>query len=105
MRNRRIFGLIAVAAVALLALGATWLWRRSGTDQFVTVPVTKSDLVRSIAATGAVNPVTTVQVGTYVSGPIQTLSCDFNTRVVAGQRRAQSEPPPHHIPPHPARAN
>src|SRR2546426_11179531 len=105
MRNRRIFGLIAVAAVALLALGATWLWRRSGTDRFVTTPAAKSDLVRSIAATGAVNPVTTVQVGTYVSGPIQTLSCDYNTRVKAGQRCAQIDPRPYQIALDQARAN
>ena len=105
MRKRRILGLIGVAAVALLALGATWLWRRSGTDQFVTTPVAKSDLARSIAATGAVNPVTTVQVGTYVSGPIQTLSCDFNTRVKAGQRCAQIDPRPYQIALDQARAN
>jgi len=105
MRNRRIFGLIAVAAVALLALGATWLWRRSGTDQFVTATVAKSDLARSIAATGAVNPVTTVQVGTYVSGPIQEISCDFNTKVAAGQRCALIDPRPYQIALDQARAN
>jgi HlyD family secretion protein len=105
LRNSRTLGLIAVAAVAALALGATWLWRRSGSDLFVTATVAKSDLVHSIAATGAVNPVTTVQVGTYVSGPIQTLSCDFNTRVKAGQRCAQIDPRPYQIALDQARAN
>src|SRR6266850_1516892 len=80
-------------------------WRRSATDRFVTTPAAKSNLVRSIAATGAVNPVTTVQVGTYVSGPIQTLSCDFNTRVKAGQRCAQIDPRPYQIALDQARAN
>jgi HlyD family secretion protein len=105
MRNKRLLGVLGVAAIALLALGATWLWRRSGTDRFVTATVAKSNLVRSIAATGAVNPVTTVQVGTYVSGPIQTLSCDFNTRVKAGQRCAQIDPRPYQIALEQARAN
>ena len=53
-------------------------------EGFVTAPAARVDLVRSISATGAVNPVVTVQVGTYVSGPIQEITCDFNTKVVAG---------------------
>jgi HlyD family secretion protein len=105
MQQRRILGLIGIGAAALLALGATWLWRRPEADAFVTAPVAKSDLARTIAATGAVNPVTTVQVGTYVSGPIQALSCDFNTRVKAGQRCAQIDPRPYQIALDQARAN
>jgi len=105
MRYRRTLGLIAVPAVAILALGASWLWRRSGSDHFVTATVEKSRLVHSISATGAVNPVTTVQVGTYVSGPIKTIACDFNTRVKAGQRCAQIDPRPYQIALDQARAN
>jgi HlyD family secretion protein len=88
MRNRRIFGLIGTAAAALLALGASFLWRGRDAAAFVTAPATRADLVRAISATGAVNPVVTVQVGSYVSGPIQEITCDFNTKVVAGQRCA-----------------
>ena len=36
-------------------------------------------MVRSVTATGTVNPVTTVQVGTYVSGPIVAINVDFNS--------------------------
>jgi HlyD family secretion protein len=84
-------GAVLVAAVVL---GSLWLTSRGRTG-FVTVPVATTDLVRSITATGAVNPVVTVQVGTYVSGPIQTIHCDFNTQVEAGQLCAKIDPRPY----------
>jgi HlyD family secretion protein len=91
-----------LVAFALVALG---LWPRSDAGAFVTAPVTRGDLVRSINATGAVNPVVTVQVGTYVSGVVQALECDFNTRVVAGQRCAKIDPRPYQVAVDQARAN
>ena len=39
----------------------------------MTAPVTQGDVVRTVITTGAVNPVVTVQVGSYVSGAIQAL--------------------------------
>jgi HlyD family secretion protein len=44
---------------------------------------------------GTVNPVTTVQVGTYVSGVIQELLCDYNTPVRKGQLCARIDPRPY----------
>jgi HlyD family secretion protein len=96
--------LLAAAAVAVL-LAAFWLWPRSDAAGFVTAPVARGELVRSINATGAVNPVVTVQVGTYVSGVVQTLECDFNTRVSAGQRCAKIDPRPYQVAVDQARAN
>jgi HlyD family secretion protein len=62
--------------------------------RYVTAPVTKGDVRRSIAATGALNPVVTVQVGSYVSGTVKSLGCDFNTEVVVGQVCATIDPLP-----------
>jgi len=45
-----------------------------------------------VTATGVVNPVTIVQVGTYVSGPILALDVDFNSKVAKGQRVAKIDP-------------
>ena len=45
-----------------------------------------------MTATGTVNPVTTVQVGTYVSGPILAIDVDFNSPVKKGQRVAKIDP-------------
>src|SRR5689334_17960591 len=76
-----VIGAIVVVVVAVYA----WRQLRTGAPQFVTVPAATGDVVRAVVTTGAVNPVVTVQVGTYVSGPIQSLYCDYNTEVKAGQ--------------------
>ncbi len=57
-----------------------------------TEPVTKGDIEQNVTATGTVNAVTTVQVGTQVSGTIKTLYVDFNSRVKKGQLIAQIDP-------------
>ena len=105
MPSRSTLGIAAVSATAALALGATWLLHGSPPGGFVTAPAARADLVRAISATGAVNPVVTVQVGTYVSGPIQEITCDFNTKVVAGPRCALIDPRPYQVALAEARAN
>jgi HlyD family secretion protein len=50
---------------------------------------------RDINATGSVNPELTIIVGTYVSGVIQELSCDYNTEVKRGQTCAKIDPRPY----------
>jgi HlyD family secretion protein len=52
---------------------------------FVTAPVTRGDIVDSISATGTLQAVTSVQVGTQVSGTIESLYADFNAIVRRGQ--------------------
>ncbi len=57
-----------------------------------TEPITRGDIEQAVTATGTVNAVTTVQVGTQVSGTIKTLYVDFNSRVKKGQLIAQIDP-------------
>jgi HlyD family secretion protein len=57
-----------------------------------TEPVTRGDIQQTVTATGTVNAVTTVLVGTQVSGTIKTLYVDFNSRVTKGQLIAQIDP-------------
>ena len=86
--------------LALVALGgAAYMWwhRPAAAPEFVTESVTRGNVVRTIVTTGTVNPVTTVQVGSYVSGVIQSLSCDFNTKVKAGQLCAKIDPRPYQV--------
>ncbi len=79
--------MIAVAGV----LGYRY-WTSSPETKYVTAPVDQGPVVRAVTATGTVNPVTTVQVGTYVSGPIQAIYADFNSPVKAGQLIAKIDP-------------
>jgi HlyD family secretion protein len=80
---------IAAALGALtLALGGVWLLRSAeandgGTFRFAEV--TRGDIESSITSTGTLQPVTSVQVGTQVSGKVTDLYADFNDRVSKGQ--------------------
>jgi HlyD family secretion protein len=82
--------LVVVAVLGARAFGA----REKPATSYRTEQVTRGDLIASVTATGTVNPVKTVQVGTYVSGPIQALDVDFNSPVTKGQRVAKIDPRP-----------
>lgn len=77
-------------------VGKGW-WSSQQNEQpvtYITTVVERGSITRLVVATGTVNPVTTVQVGTYVSGPIKELLVDFNSAVRKGQRVAQIDPRP-----------
>jgi len=94
LRRRRFSWFLAAGAAVLAAAGLLW-WRASSQrPHYVTAAVTRGNVRRSVNTTGALNPVVTVQVGSYVSGPVKTLKCDFNTEVVVGQLCAQIDPVP-----------
>src|ERR1700724_771635 len=88
-----------VAFVVFVALGLAFYFLRggNGTTHYVTAEVTRGPIVRSVIATGTVNPVTTVQVGSYVSGPITAIYADFNAPVKAGQLIAKIDPRPFQV--------
>jgi HlyD family secretion protein len=84
---------IAAAIVAVLVILAILAFGRKGDGpEFRTDPVTRGDIQQTVTATGTVNAVTNVQVGTQVSGTIKTLYVDFNSRVKKGQLIAQIDP-------------
>ncbi len=87
----------AAAALMLVAAAAGVWWSVGGGPaiRYVTTPVTIGPIARSVSATGAVNPELTIIVGTYVSGVIQELSCDYNTQVKRGQTCAKIDPRPY----------
>jgi HlyD family secretion protein len=89
--------LILLGAVSLLALAAgVFLWRRNGVkpEKYRTAPVSRGDITMSVSATGTISAVTTVQVGSQVSGIIAKLYADFNSRVRKGQLLAELDPTP-----------
>jgi HlyD family secretion protein len=88
----------AVIGIAtLVAVGAWWLLSSGAGTRYVTAKVTRGSIVRSVTATGTVNPVITVQVGSYVSGPIVALYADFNSPVKQGQMIAKIDPKPFQV--------
>ncbi|MBI5848671.1 MAG: efflux RND transporter periplasmic adaptor subunit [Nitrospirae bacterium] len=86
--------IIAVVAVVAVLAAAGFFWRNSKGNgvKFRTEKVTKGDIVQSITASGTVNAVTTVLVGTQVSGTIKDIFVDFNSVVKKGQLIAQIDP-------------
>jgi HlyD family secretion protein len=86
-----------VVGLALIAAAVYFFGWRSTPAKYVTAPATRGPIVRSVIATGTVNPVTVVQVGSYVSGPIQTLYVDFNSPVKQGQLIAKIDPRPFQV--------
>jgi HlyD family secretion protein len=89
---------LAIGAVLILAaVGGTawWSMRSSATAQYVTLPATRGSITRAVTATGTVNPELTIIVGSYVSGVILQLYCDYNTQVRAGQICAKIDPQPY----------
>ncbi len=85
-------GIAAAIVVVLVILAILAFGRKGDGPQYRTDPVTKGDIQQTVTATGTVNAVTNVQVGTQVSGTIKTLYVDFNSRVKKGQLIAQIDP-------------
>jgi HlyD family secretion protein len=89
-----IAGLLSLAVLAAVAV-VWWLATAEATVQYTTAPATRGAVTRAVTATGTVNPVLTIIVGSYVSGVIQALSCDYNTQVKTGQICAKIDPRPY----------
>ncbi len=83
-----------VAAAVVLIAAAAWLWSRRGNSAaaYQTTTIARAAITQAVSATGTLNPVVNVQVGSQVSGNIQKLFADFNSAVKAGQVVAQIDP-------------
>src|SRR5216110_210105 len=89
--KRALIGLLIVGAIGAGA-GAYYIRRGGPEIQVNTAPITRGDIIDSVGATGTLQAVTTVQVGSQVSGNIQWLGADFNSIVRKGQQIARLDP-------------
>lgn len=89
LKNKWVLLVIIIAAVAAVA---AFTIRGKEKAQYFTSTVSKGDVASVVEATGTINAVTTVQVGSQVSGTIQNLYADFNSRVKKGQIIAKLDP-------------
>ena len=84
---------IAIAALAVLATVALLLgYTRPTPVQHFSAKVEQGDIKDVVEATGTINAVVTVQVGSQVSGTISKLNADFNSRVHKGDVVALIDP-------------
>jgi HlyD family secretion protein len=96
MTKRRFFWLLAGVGF----IGAAWVgyrklhehWKTSAADLFRVGTVRRGDVSFEVKCTGTVQPILSVQVGAFVSGPIQKVCVDFNDRVVKDQLLAEIDP-------------
>jgi HlyD family secretion protein len=85
--------IIIVAAVALIAVAAYFFLSGAGNSAtFKTEKLERGDITETITASGTVNAVVTVLVGTQVSGTISKLYVDYNSQVKKGQLLAKIDP-------------
>ena len=83
--------LVAGVPVAVVA-AMLWAYRGAGAVEYYTAKVERGSVSQVVQATGTINSVVSVQVGSQVSGNIEKLYVDFNSRVKNGQVIAQIEP-------------
>jgi HlyD family secretion protein len=85
-----------IVFVIVVGVGGAVAWRfanrEAAAPQFQTQEVTRGDIIQAVTATGSLNPVTNVTVGSQISGNIQKLYVDWNSPVKANQVVAQLDP-------------
>jgi HlyD family secretion protein len=90
--------LAGVLAVGVVVAGSIWYVRHGQQDApaYQTVAVTRGDLTQVVTATGTLNPVVNVTVGSQVSGIINKLNVDYNSMVKSNEVIAEIDPSTYH---------
>ena len=85
---------ILFTAGFIIVLLAVWWFRRGGSGDvsYRTAEVARGAITQAVTATGTLNPVVNVQVGSQISGNVSKLYVDYNSAVKAGQVIAEIEP-------------
>jgi HlyD family secretion protein len=89
---KRFFPLLVIIIGLIVFAFVLRQCRQSGAANYQTATVTHGPLTQAVTATGTLNPVVNVQVGSQVSGNIAKLFADFNSQVKAGDVVAQIDP-------------
>ena len=89
---KKLIVIIIVLAALGAGAGAYYMRKNTKEPEVRTAPVTRGDVVQSVQATGTLEAVTTVEVGSQVSGIVQELYADFNSIVKRNQVIARLDP-------------
>lgn len=87
--KRRVFAPAGLIVAATVGFGAYYTTRAEPAPSLTTAPVARGDVVNVVSATGTLQAVTTVQVGSQVSGTVESLQADYNSIVRKGQLLAR----------------
>ena len=90
-KKRLLAGLLVLALLA----GGAWLWKAKFAEkpaQYTTEEIARGDITRVVSATGTIQAVNTVTVGSQVSGTIKRIYVDYNSQVKKGQLIAEIDP-------------
>jgi HlyD family secretion protein len=89
---KRLFPWLVVIVGLVIIVIVVRQCRTRAAANYQTATVTRGPITQAVTATGTLNPVVNVQVGSQVSGNIAKLFADFNSQVKAGQVVAQIDP-------------
>src|SRR5207245_8906210 len=90
-RMKRFFPWLVLIVGLLIIAFIVRQCRKGGAANYQTATVTRGPITQAVTATGTLNPVINVQVGSQVSGNIAKLFADFNSQVKAGEVVEESE--------------
>ncbi len=91
MKKRLVISLSIILAIVFVC-GFAFLFRKNPNSEYVTVSAKKKTIIEAVEASGTVNPVNTVDIGSQVSGMIKEIYVDYNSKVTKGQLLAQIDP-------------
>jgi HlyD family secretion protein len=94
-KNRALRRIGTIATVCAIAIAALWWWQQRKPDAeggYRTVAVERGDIRVAISATGTLSAISTVTVGSQVSGQVTEVLADFNDKVEKGQVIARIDP-------------
>ena len=90
--KKRIIIITSVIAAIFFVSGFAFFFGKNPNADYVTVPVKRKTIIEAVEASGTVNPVNTVDIGSQVSGMIKDIYVDYNSKVKKGQLLAQIDP-------------
>ena len=92
LRGRNLF--LIGGAAAVVVIGWSLFGPKGNAEPYRTAEVDRGAITRVVSATGTLQPLVSANVGSTVSGPVQSVSVDFNSQVRAGQELARLDPTP-----------
>jgi HlyD family secretion protein len=92
MNKKRLY--VGVLVFTLLLTGFIYLRKGDNREKYITARIERGNISEIVTATGTLSAVTTVEVGSQITGKIKALYADFNSQVKKGQVVAQIEPEP-----------